>query len=196
MTDAQLIRRFRDGESHAFNGLVGRWQSRLYNFILRQVGDREEAHDLSQKVLIKAHRNLRRLRDPEKFSTWIYQIAVNTCRDELRRRKRRPTISLERLETGVDRRPDGMARASPQTDSGIQECELRDLLNRALQCIPHEQRTIVVMKEYQRLKFTEIADILKLPVNTVKSRLYYGLGNLRKVMDQWNITRETIDYEM
>ena len=52
------------------------------------------------------------------------------------------------------------------------------------------------MKEYQRLKFTEIADILKLPVNTAKSRLYYGLGNLRKVMDQWNITRETIDYEM
>ena len=107
MTDAELIRRFRDGESHAFNGLVGQWQSRLYNFILRQVGDREEAHDLSQKVLIKAHRNLRRLRDPEKFSTWIYQIAVNTCRDELRRRKRRPTISLDRLETGVDQRPDG-----------------------------------------------------------------------------------------
>ncbi len=196
MTDAELIRRFRDGESHAFNGLVGRWQSRLYNFILRQVGDREEAHDLSQKVLVKAHRNLRRLRDPQKFSTWIYQIAVNTCRDELRRRKRHPTISLESLETGVAQRPDGMVRASPQTDSGIHECELRDLLNRALQCIPQEQRTIVVMKEYEHLKFTEIAAILKLPVNTVKSRLYYGLGNLRKVMDQWNITRETIDYEM
>ncbi len=196
MTDAELIRRFRDGESHAFNGLAGRWQSRLYNFILRQVGDREEAHDLSQKVLIKAHRNLRRLRDPEKFSTWIYQIAVNSCRDELRRRKRRPMISLESLETGVDRRPDEKAEVSPTTDSGIHKCELRDLLNRALQCIPHEQRTIVVMKEYQHLKFTEIAGILKLPVNTVKSRLYYGLGNLRKVMDQWNITRETIDYEM
>ena len=196
MTDAELIRRFRDGESHAFNGLAGRWQPRLYNFILRQVGDREEVHDLCQKVLIKAHRSLRRLRDPGKFSTWIYQIAVNTCRDELRRRRRHPTISLESLENGADRRAGATANASARTDAGIHECELRDLLNRALQCIPQEQRTIVVMKEYQDLKFTEIAAIMKLPVNTVKSRLYYGLNNLRKQLDQWNITPETIDYEM
>ena len=196
MTDAEMIRRFRDGESHAFNGLAGRWHRRLYNFILRQVGDREEAHDLCQKVLIKAHRNLRRLRDPEKFSTWIYQIAVNTCRDELRRRRRHPTISLESLEHGDDSRQDGTKRFLAQTDTTIHQCELRDLLNRALQCIPQDQRIVVVMKEYQHLKFREIADILKLPVNTVKSRLYSGLNNLRKLLDQWNVNRETIDYEM
>ena len=196
MTDAELIRCFRDGESHAFNGLAGRWHRRLYNFILRQVGDREEAHDLCQKVLIKAHRNLRRLRDPEKFSTWIYQIAANTCRDELRRRRRHPTISLESLEQGDDSRPDGTKRVPARTDTAIHQCELRDLLNRALQCIPQEQRIVVVMKEYQHLKFTEIAAILKLPVNTVKSRLYYGLNNLRKLLDQWNVNEEMIDYEM
>ena len=196
MTDAELIRRFRDGESHAFNGLAGRWHRRLYNFVLRQVGDREEAHDLCQKVLIKAHRNLRRLRDPEKFSTWIYQIAVNTCRDELRRRRRHPTISLESLEHGDDSRKDGTKRVLARTDTAIHRCELRDLLNRALQCIPQEQRIVVVMKEYEQLKFTEIAAILKLPVNTVKSRLYYGLNKLRKLLDQWNVNRETIDYEM
>ena len=196
MTDAELIRRFRDGESHAFNGLAGRWHRRLYNFILRQVGDREDAHDLCQKVLIKAHRNLRRLRDPEKFSTWIYRIAVNTCRDELRRRRRHPTISLESLEHGDDSRQDGTKRVLERFDTGIHQCELRDLLNRALQCIPHEQRIVVVMKEYQQLKFTEIAAILNLSVNTVKSRLYYGLNNLRKLLDQWNVNRETIDYEM
>ncbi len=196
MTDADLIRRFQDGESQAFNGLAGRWHRRLYNFILRQVGDREEAHDLCQKVLIKAHRNLRRLRDPDKFSTWIHQIAVNTCRDELRRRRRHPTISLESLEHVGDSRPDGGLEISAQRDTAIHQCELRDLLNRALQCIPQEQRIVVVMKEYEHLKFTEIAAILKLPVNTVKSRLYYGLNNLRKALDQWNIDRETIGYEM
>ncbi|MDE2886598.1 MAG: sigma-70 family RNA polymerase sigma factor [Gemmatimonadota bacterium] len=196
MTDAELIRRFRDGESHAFNGLAGRWHRRLYNFVLRQVGDREDAHDLCQKVLIKAHRNLRRLRDPEKFSTWIYQIAVNTCRDELRRRRRHPTISLESLEHGDDSRQDGTKRFLARTDTRIHQCELRDLLNRALQCIPQDQRIVVVLKEYEQRKFTEIAAILKLPVNTVKSRLYYGLNNLRKLMDQWNVNRETIDYEM
>ena len=196
MTDAELIRRFRDGESHAFNGLAGRRHRRLYNFILRQVGDREEAHDLCQKVLVKAHRNLRRLRDPDKFATWIYQIAVNTCRDELRRRRRHPTISLESLEHGNDPRTDGTNRVPPRIDTGIHQCELRDLLNRALQCIPQEQRIVVVMKEYEQLKFTEIAAILDLSVNTVKSRLYYGLNNLRKLLDQWNVNRETIDYEM
>lgn len=196
MTDAELIRRFRDGESHAFNGLAGRWHRRLYNFILRQVGDREDAHDLCQKVLIKAHRNLRRLRDPDKFATWIYQIAVNTCRDELRRRRRHPTISLENLEHGYDSRPAGMVNNSARTDTAIHRCELRDLLNRALQCIPQEQRIVVVMKEYEQLKFTEIAAILNLSVNTVKSRLYYGLNKLRKLLDQWNVNRETIDYEM
>ncbi len=130
MTDAELIRRFRDGESHAFNGLAGRWHRRLYNFILRQVGDREEAHDLCQKVLIKAHRNLRRLRDPEKFSTWIYQIAVNTCRDELRRRRRHPTISLESLEQGTDGRPDGTVKASARADN---ERDLRARTSRSSQ---------------------------------------------------------------
>ncbi|MCY3765900.1 MAG: sigma-70 family RNA polymerase sigma factor [Gemmatimonadetes bacterium] len=196
MTDAELIRRFRDGESHAFNGLAGRWHRRLYNFILRQVGDREEAHDLCQKVLIKAHRNLCRLRDPGKFSTWIYQIAVNTCRDELRRRRRHPTISLESLEHGNESRTDGTKRVPARIDTGIHQCELRDLLNRALQSIPHEQRIVVVMKEYEQLKFTEIAAILNLSVNTVKSRLYNGLNKLKKLLDQWNVNRETIDYEM
>ena len=196
MTDAELIRRFRDGESHAFNGLAGRWHRRLYNFILRQVGDREDAQDLCQKVLIKAHRNLRRLRDPGKFSTWIYQIAVNTCMDELRKRRRHPTISLDSMEHGDDSRPDRKKKVLARIDTGIHECELRDLLNRALQCIPQDQRIVVVMKEYEHLKFTEIAAILKLPVNTVKSRLYYGLNNLRKLFDQWNVTRETIDEEM
>ncbi len=196
MTDAELIRRFRDGESHAFNGLVGRWHRRLYNFILRHVGDREEAQDLCQQAFIRAYRNIRRLRDPEKFSSWLYQIAVNTCRDELRRRQRHPTVSLESLEQGTNGQPYGGLKSSVRADVRAHERDLRDLLNRALQSIPEEQRVVVVMKEYQHLKFTEIAAALELPVNTVKSRLYYGLNNLRKLLDQWNITQETIDDEV
>lgn len=194
MTDAELIRRFRDGESQAFNGLVGRWHRRLYNFILRHVGDREEAQDLCQKAFIRAYRNIRRLRHPEKFSSWLYQIAVNTCRDELRRRQRHPTLSLESLEQVANGRP--ALKSSASADARVHERDLRDLLNRALQSIPEEQRVVVVMKEYQHLKFTEIAAALGLSVNTVKSRLYYGLNNLRKLLDQWDITRETIDDEV
>ncbi len=193
MADADLIRRFCAGESHAFNGLVGRWHRPLYNFILRAVGNREEAQDLCQKTFIRAYRNIRRLRDPEKFSTWLYQIAVNTCRDEFRQRRRHPTVSLERLEQGTNGRPDEALISSVETDAGVHARDLRDLLNQALQSIPEEQRVVVVMKEYQHLKFTEIAAALELSVNTVKSRLYYGLNNLRKLLDQWHITQEAID---
>jgi len=74
--------------------------------------------------------------------------------------------------------------------------QLRDLLEKALQEIPEEQRVVVIMKEYQNLKFTEIAEILGAPVNTVKSRLYYGLNALRKVLARWDIDREVLSYEM
>ena len=193
MTDAELVRRFRGGDPQAFNALVGRWQGRLYNFILRYTGDREEARDLCQKVLVSAYRNIRRLRDPEKVSTWLYQIAVNTCRDELRRRRRYTAISLESLEHGGDRTGNPLLQSSSPADSRVHARDLRDLLNRALQSIPEEQRVVVLMKEYQHLKFTEIATVLELPVNTVKSRLYYGLNNLRKLLNQWDVTEETID---
>ena len=192
MTDAELVRRFRGGDPQGFNALAGRWQGRLYNFILRYSGDREEARDLCQKVLVSAYRNIRRLRDPEKVSTWLYQIAVNTCRDELRRRRRHPVISLESLEHG-DGRGNPALRSSSSADAALQARDLRDLLNRALQSIPEEQRVVVLMKEYQHLKFTEIAAVLELPLNTVKSRLYYGLNNLRKLLSQWGVTEETID---
>lgn len=189
MTDAELIARFLAGEEEVFNLLAGRWQKRLYNFILRYTGDREEAHDLCQQTLLRAYQSLERLRDPQRFSTWLYQIAVNTCRDEMGRRGRRPTLSLE--ETGEPPDPEAQGTEAP-----LLRRELRDWLSRGLQAIPEEQRAVVVMKEYQQLKFTEIAEILKLPVNTVKSRLYYGLSHLRKVLAQWNISQETIDYEL
>ena len=193
MTDTELIACFRAGETDAFNALAGRWHRRLYNFIRRYLGDPEEAQDLCQQTFVRAYQSIRRLRDPQKFSTWLYQIAFNTCRDELRRRQRQPILSLENLEEHSDN-PQLESPAPP--DAGAHERDLRDLLNRALQAIPEEQRVVVVMKEYQRLKFVEIAAVLQVPENTVKSRLYYGLSNLRKVLAQWNITQEMLDYEV
>ena len=190
MSDADLIARCLGGEEGAFDLLAGRWQRRLYNFVLRYIGgDREEAQDLCQQTLLKAYQGLGRLREPEHFSTWLYQIAVNACRDEFSRRKGRPTVS----EDEVGEQPD---LSQPGTELGAMRRDLRDWLERGLQAIPEEQRLVVVMKEYQQLKFTEIADILKVPVNTVKSRLYYGLNNLRKVLAGWQISQESIDHEL
>ena len=199
MNDADLIARFLEGQVTAFNTLVWRWQDRLYNFVLRYVGNREEARDLCQQIFIRVYRSLGDLRNPERFSTWIYQIALNTCRDQLRQRQRHPNLSLDHFEEEHGQPHPSLEQVdaqSPPADAQAHEQDLRDLLSRALQTIPEEQRVVVVMKEYQNLKFTEIAAVLEAPVNTVKSRLYYGLKGLRKIFAQWGISEENIGYEL
>lgn len=200
MTDDQLITAFLDGRVDAFNTLVWRWEKRLYNFILRYLGDREDAKDLCQKAFIQVYQNIHRLRDPRNFSTWLYQIALNMCRDEHRRRQRHPTFSLEDLqeENNDSSSPvlEVTAVSCTHPDVAAHTRDVRDLLCGALQAIPEEQRVVIIMKEYQGLKFTEIAEALQVSVNTVKSRMYYGLSALRKVFDQWNINMESIGYEV
>jgi len=200
MTDAQLVEKFLYGDVSAFNTLVGRWEKRLYNFILRYVGNREEAKDICQVAFMRAFRNLKNLRNPEKFSSWMYQIAVNVCRDELKKKSRRKTYSLNNIQDNDEKteNPNLKMERTVATDPDLaaQKRDVRDLLNKALQSIPEEQRVVVVMKEYQELKFTEIAETLGISVNTAKSRMYYGLSALKKVFDRWEIDKEKIIYEM
>lgn len=202
MNDRELIERFLRGEVEAFNTLVWRWQKTIYNFILRDIGNREEAHDLTQQVFVRVYRNLDKLKDRDRFSTWIYQIAANLCRDLIKQRRRRSVQSLEAmqeagaLELATNPALTLHAENEQHPDRIVSRSQLRDLLERALQEIPEEQRVVVIMKEYQNLKFTEIAEILGAPVNTVKSRLYYGLNAMKKVLGRWQIDEEVVNYEM
>ena len=200
MSDAELIEKFLKGDISAFNSLIGRWEKRLYNFILRYLGNRDEAKDLCQETFIRAYRNLKFLRDPQKFSTWMHQIALNTCRDHLKKCQRRNTFSLNGFhnpeETAANPEIEMEKTTVSDPDMAAQNRDARELLNKALQSIPEEQRVVIIMKEYQGLKFTEIAGALDISVNTAKSRMYYGLSALKKVFDQWDIDREKIIYEM
>lgn len=202
MTDADLIGRFVKGDVNAFNTLVWRWQKTIYNFVLRYVGNREEAHDLTQQVFMRVYRSLPRLNKPASFSTWIHQIAANLCRDWIKQRRRRPAVSLENLQEAgsADLHKNSALTLFPEAgqhpDRIVSRNELRGLIEKALQEIPEEQRVVVIMKEYQGLKFTEIAEALGAPVNTVKSRLYYGLSALRKILSRWQLDDEVLQYEM
>lgn len=200
MTDSHLIERCQQGDTSAFNILVWRWQHRVYNFVLRYVGHREDAKDISQKTFIKAYRNMSALKDEKKFSTWLYQIAVNLCRDELKKRNRRSLYSLDLLQengnSGLPSLQELTMDKSEHPETHACQCNLNDLLNRALQEIPKEQRIVIIMKEYEGLKFHEIADILGTSINTVKSRMYYGLTALKKVFKQWNISEELLNYDV
>ncbi|MCA9740908.1 MAG: sigma-70 family RNA polymerase sigma factor [Deferribacteres bacterium] len=200
MTDEQLIRKYLDGDIEAFNTLVWRWQKPIYNFTLRYFKDREHAKDATQRVFVKVFKNLKHLKDSRKFSSWIYQIALNLCKDETKSKYYQTTSSLDELKDSknfdVSSETDSSAYAGHNPENTLERRELRSLLERALDQIPAEQKEVVVMKEFQGLKFIEIAEILELPINTVKSRMYYGLHALRKILDKWNIDKEAIAYEL
>ncbi len=168
MTDAEWIAQFQAGKTAAYNALVQRWQGPIYNFICRYTGNREDARDLCQQTFIRVYRSLKQLRDPDKFASWLYQIAHNTCRDAGRARR---LMSLDMLCENDQTPADLLLDPRVYPDAMAHDQGVRDLLNRALQTLPEEQRVVIVMKEYQGLKFAEIAEALDMPINTIKSRM-------------------------
>ncbi len=190
MTDVKLIEEFRSGDNEAFNKIIERWQHRIHRFAYRYFSSHDEAMDITQKTFIKVYKKLHTLDDAEKFPAWIYRIANNLCLDESKRAGRRRSSSIEALAD----HPIADSRDS-KPDNLIHQHQLESILQLALNQLPAEQRVVVIMKEYEGLKFREIAEILEEPENTVKSRLYYGLKTLRKLFEQWNIELEALHYE-
>jgi RNA polymerase sigma-70 factor, ECF subfamily len=189
MQDVQLIRDFRNGDSIAFNKLVSRWQNKIHRFVYRYFADSDEAREITQKTFIKVYHRIDTLDDESKFSSWIYRIATNLCLDEMKRAGRRRSA---RLDDWIDT-TEYIDINTPH--SKLERKEMQQLLQKALQAIPKEQRAVIILKEFEKLTFREIAEILEEPENTVKSRMYYGLKALRKIFHKWNINSEIMNYE-
>ncbi len=165
--DSDLIARTRRGKIEAYNILVSRWEKRVFNYLLRLVGQREDAMDLSQEVFLKAYQNLGKLADPTRFGPWLFRIAHNEAFSHLRRK--RPEDELE-TETAPAARP------------RLEPLELTLAVRRALEALSDEQREAVVLKIYQGFKFEEIAEVLDCPASTVKSRVYSALDALKEAL--------------
>jgi len=199
MTDAALIQQYLNGEIGAFNTLVWRWEKPIFNFTYRIVGNEDTAKDICQTTFIRTYRELKKLREPEKFSSWIYRIALNLCRDELKKKKNRNTLYIEDLQTKSSSADSIMQMRDHNTKTPEEACDhqqIGEILKWALMALPEEQRVVVIMKQYHGLKFTEIAEILKQPINTIKSRLYYGLRALRKILVESKYSKEVLLHEM
>lgn len=168
--DTDLIRKARRGDVEAYNLLISRWEKRVYNYLLRIAGDREEALDLSQDVFLKAYQNLRKLDDPARFAPWLFRIAHNEAYSAFR--KRRP----DQEAPGPSEFTGGETAAAR---TPVFPIELSIAVTTALSKLPQEQREAVVLKIYQGFKFEEMAEILSCPVSTVKSRLYAALDVLK-----------------
>jgi len=178
MSDDQLIERTLAGETEAFGVLVRRWESPIYGLSFRMLGRDEDARDVCQETFISAYRNLKKFRGDSKFSSWLYRIALNACHSRLRRAETGLTQPLENLT------PEGVTveysdPAAEDVSEKLQRDQRATLVRRALLTLPPEMRQVILMKEYEDLTFNEIAEILEMPVSTVKSRLYTGLQQMR-----------------
>jgi len=163
--DKKVIERVLKGDTEAFNILVRQWEKPIYNFILRMIGDRDEAMDLCQDCFMKAYRELRTLKDHDRFASWLYRIAHNTCLSRIRKDYGKTWVELD-----------------PDTRPSRMPIENQLAVQKALQHLPEDQREVVVLKVFHSLKFEEIAVIQGAPVSTVKSRLYMGFEKLRLIL--------------
>ncbi len=182
LSDDQIIERTLAGETEAFGLLVRRWENPIYGLSLRMLGRDEDARDVCQETFLAAFRNLRKFRGEAKFSSWIYRIALNACHSKLRRHDGVATRSLD--EVDEDGRTEELADSRIEdAPDRLQRNQRSVIVRRALNGLPPEMRQIVVMKEYEELTFAEIAEILEIPLSTVKSRLYTGLAQLRSRLE-------------
>ena len=168
-TDEQLIERFQSGDELAFIELVNRYRDKLHNFIYYFLGDIEQAEDVVQDTMIKLYEKKHYYKQVAKFSTWIYTIARNLANTELRKRKRRKTFSISELSKNKnnfdlkdDRNP---------IDKEIESEFILKEINHAIQNLSKSYRTVIILRDIQKLSYDEISNIVDVPIGTIKSRI-------------------------
>ena len=182
LKDEDLMDRFARGDVAAFELLVERHERPVYRFVLRSVRDDERAEELTQDVFLRVVNNAARYKPSAKFTTWLYTIARNACIDEARRRGRRPTVSLnapvgdEDGATFLDRLRDARARGG---GSEVARASFRDHLETGIAALPELQREVFLLRQFEGMRFVDIAQQLGVSDNTVKSRMRYALATLR-----------------
>ncbi|HSC26098.1 MAG TPA: sigma-70 family RNA polymerase sigma factor [Vicinamibacterales bacterium] len=181
-TDEELVARSRAGDLDSFNQLVLRWERPIYALAYRVIGREEDARDVAQEAFLRAFRALGGFKNQAKFSSWLYRITLNLCRDWMRRERRTP---VSQPPEGVDViELAGEADATESIEDLVARKELGRAVEKAMAGLPDEQRTAIILKEYHGLTFQEIADLLDCPLSTVKTRLYQGLLVLRRQLRQ------------
>ena len=177
-SDEELVARSISGDTDSFNELILRWERPIYALAYRTIGREEDARDVCQETFLRAFRALPGFRGQAKFSSWLYRIALNLCRDWMRRERRTPLVQVPE---GTDAAELAAAvEPSESIEDLVARRDLTRVVERVMARLPEEQRTAIVLKEYHGLTFQEIADLVGCPLSTVKTRLYQGLTVLRR----------------
>jgi RNA polymerase sigma factor (sigma-70 family) len=197
-SDAEIMRA-KQGDQNAQGRLVQVWYKRIYNFSYKFFLDHDMAMEVTQKTFISMCKNMASLQEVSRFKPWLYKIAVNYCREEARRKKGNRSLSFDVVwnrEAEESPRWESSSQRFHNPESQYHQSELSDILQNALLQLSDEQREVVIMKEFEGFKFREIAEALNISENTVKSRMYYGLDGLKKILEKKNITKDTLGYEL
>jgi RNA polymerase sigma-70 factor (ECF subfamily) len=173
LDDAELVEQYLAGERFAFQELVERYQERLLNFIYRSIGDRDRAEDLVQETFVRVYRHLHRFDPTKKFSTWIYTIASNLAKNELRNRSRNPMVLFQAIKKNweADHRPLQWEDTTYAPDDLFRKRHLREKVEKAVEELPEHHRVVFVLREMEGKTYEEISDITGVTLGTVKSRL-------------------------
>ncbi len=181
-TDEELVALSIGGDVESFNQLVVRWERPIYALAYRVIGREEEARDVVQETFLRAFRGIGNFRGQAKFSSWVYRIALNLCRDWIRRERRTPILpapeGVDVIELAAEQGP------AESIEDLVARNDMSQVVADLMTRLPEEQRTAIILKEYHGMTFQEIADLQGVPLSTVKTRLYQGLSVLRRHLQQ------------
>jgi len=185
--DTRLMLRLQNGEDAALNQIMTRWQTPLVRFITRYVGDPNEALDLAQETFVRIYQNRRRYQPKAKFSSWLFMIASNLCRNHLRWEFRHPTVSLARDEDSGDG-PADATDTLPSPDKSPSDTaanqEVARFVKESIRSLPHDLKTVVLLFEYEDLSYEEIGGVLECSPKAVETRLYRARKLLREKLEK------------
>jgi RNA polymerase sigma-70 factor (ECF subfamily) len=184
LDDSGVVAAFLDGEKRAFGELVERYQTRLLNFVYRTTGDRERAEDLVQETFIRVYRHLHRFDQSKKFSTWVYTIASNLAKNELRNRSRNPLVLFQTIKKNwdADARPLEWEDNTYRPDDLFRKRHLKSMVENTVDQLPEHHRTVFILREMEGKTYEEIADITGANLGTVKSRLNRARNNFAQLI--------------
>ena len=183
-SDEELIARFQNGDEYAFEEIIHRYKDRLVNFVFRFLDQMDEAEDIVQDTFLKVYKNKNAYENIARFSTWIYTIAGNLAKTELRKRKRRRIFSISKL--GPDEKEFELPAREKTPEEDAESRFTEKIIQAAIQKLPDKFRTVVILRDIQELSYDEISMILKVPLGTVKSRVNRARLKLRDLLRDEN----------
>jgi RNA polymerase sigma-70 factor (ECF subfamily) len=190
--ERSLLKRLRDRDERAFRELITAQRDRVYNITFRMLGNRAEAEDVAQEVFITVFKTIDSFREESKFSTWLYRVAVNHCKNRIKylaRRHDRKRDELDETTHSEETGGNGVIASPPPSapDRALEGAQMEKLLQEAIATLDEDQRTVVVLRDVEDLSIEEICEITGLADGTVKSRLHRARLVLRKKLQRQGI---------